>query len=56
VTWLVGVHADVAVLAVRLGAKDLVTLANFYETAFGLKEIDRVRPGAVTSRDAAIFR
>jgi predicted enzyme related to lactoylglutathione lyase len=34
--------ADVTVMAVRLGAKDVVTLAKFYETAFGLKEIDRV--------------
>jgi len=34
--------ADVTVLAVRLGAKDVVTLAKFYESAFGLKEIDRV--------------
>jgi predicted enzyme related to lactoylglutathione lyase len=42
VTWLVGVHADVAVLAVRLGAQNVVALAKFYETAFGLKEIDRV--------------
>jgi len=40
--WLTGVHADVAVLAVRLGAKDLVALAKFYEAAFGLREIDRV--------------
>jgi predicted enzyme related to lactoylglutathione lyase len=42
VTWLVGVHADVAVLAVRLGAQDVTALAKFYEAAFGLKEIDRV--------------
>ncbi len=41
-TWLAGAHADVAVLAVRLGAQDVVALAKFYETAFGLKEIDRV--------------
>jgi len=41
-TWLVGVQADVAVLAVRLGAKDVVALAKFYDAAFGLKEIDRV--------------
>ena len=41
-TWLVGVRADVAVLAVRLGAQDVAALAKFYETAFGLKEIDRV--------------
>ena len=33
-------QADVAVLAVRLGAKDVVALAKFYDAAFGLKEID----------------
>ena len=42
ITWSMCVSADVTVLAVRLGAKDVVTLAKFYETAFGLKEIDRV--------------
>ena len=42
VTWLIGAQADVGVLAVRLGAKDVATLAKFYEAAFGLKEIDRV--------------
>ena len=41
-TWAMGVQADVTVLAVRLGAKDVVTLAKFYDTTFGLKEIDRV--------------
>jgi predicted enzyme related to lactoylglutathione lyase len=41
-TWLTCVRADVAVLAVRLGAKDVVALAKFYDAAFGLKEIDRV--------------
>jgi predicted enzyme related to lactoylglutathione lyase len=41
-TWAMGVHADVAVLAVRLSAKDVVALAKFYDAAFGLKEIDRV--------------
>jgi predicted enzyme related to lactoylglutathione lyase len=40
--WLTWAHADVAVLAVRLGAKDVAALAKFYEAAFGLKEIDRV--------------
>jgi predicted enzyme related to lactoylglutathione lyase len=35
-------QADVTVLAVRLGAKDVVALAKFYDAAFGLKEIDRV--------------
>jgi predicted enzyme related to lactoylglutathione lyase len=41
-SWLTSVHADVTVLAVRLGAKDVVALAKFYDAAFGLKEIDRV--------------
>ena len=41
-TGLTWVHADVTVLAVRLGANDVVELAKFYDTAFGLKEIDRV--------------
>jgi predicted enzyme related to lactoylglutathione lyase len=40
--WSVWAPADVAVMAVRLGATDVVTLAKFYDTAFGLKEIDRV--------------
>ena len=41
-TWLMSVQADVAVLAVRLGAKDVVALAKFYDAAFGLKQIDQV--------------
>ena len=41
-TWMTGVRADVSVLAVRLGAKDVVALAKFYDAAFGLKEIDHV--------------
>jgi predicted enzyme related to lactoylglutathione lyase len=40
--WLTVAQADVTVLAVRLGANDVVALAKFYDTAFGLKEIDRV--------------
>ena len=40
--WLTSVQADATVMAVRLGAKDAAALAKFYETAFGLKEIDRV--------------
>jgi len=36
------VQADTTVLAVRLGASDVPALAKFYETAFGLKEIDHV--------------
>jgi len=39
---LVRAQADVTVLAVRLGATDVPALAKFYETAFGLKEIDHV--------------
>jgi predicted enzyme related to lactoylglutathione lyase len=35
-------RADTTVLAVRLGATDVVALARFYDAAFGLKEIDRV--------------
>jgi predicted enzyme related to lactoylglutathione lyase len=41
-SWSMPAPADVTVLAVRLGAKDVVALAKFYEAAFGLKEIDRV--------------
>jgi predicted enzyme related to lactoylglutathione lyase len=29
-------------MAVRLGAKDVVALAKFYDAAFGLKQIDKV--------------
>ena len=39
---VIAAHADVKVLAVRLGADDVVSLAGFYAAAFGLKEIDRV--------------
>jgi cell division protein FtsB len=45
VTGLTAVHADVTVLAVRLGASDVVELAKFYDAAFGLKE-NRPRWGA----------
>ena len=40
--WMTSLQADVTVLAVRLGAKDVVALAKFYESAFGLKQIDHV--------------
>jgi len=40
--WVTLAQADVTVLAVRLGASDVVALAKFYDAAFGLKEIDRV--------------
>jgi len=48
VLWLIAAsglslaNADVSVLAVRLAANDVLTLAKFYDAAFGLKEIDRV--------------
>jgi predicted enzyme related to lactoylglutathione lyase len=35
-------RAETTVLAVRIGADDVVALARFYDAAFGLKEIDRV--------------
>ena len=41
-TWVTLAQADVTVLAVRLGAKDVVALAKFYDAAFGLKQIDQV--------------
>ena len=41
-TWATLAQADVTVLAVRLGAKDVVALAKFYDAAFGLKQIDQV--------------
>jgi predicted enzyme related to lactoylglutathione lyase len=41
-SWFTAASADVTVLAVRLGAKDVPALAKFYETAFGLQEIDHV--------------
>lgn len=40
--WVTWAQAEVTVMAVRLGADDVAALAKFYETAFGLKEIDRV--------------
>jgi len=41
-TWVTLAQADVTVMAVRLGAKDVVALAKFYDAAFGLKAIDHV--------------
>jgi predicted enzyme related to lactoylglutathione lyase len=39
---VIDTRAEVTVMAVRLGASDVVALAKFYDAAFGLKEIDRV--------------
>lgn len=41
-TWFTLAQADSMVLAVRLSANDVPALARFYESAFGLKEIDHV--------------
>jgi len=39
-------HADVSLNAVRLGAVDVAALAKFYQTAFGLREVNRLQfPG-----------
>jgi predicted enzyme related to lactoylglutathione lyase len=40
--WATMAQADVTVMAIRLGAKDVPALAKFYDTAFGLKAIDQV--------------
>src|SRR3954451_16775343 len=39
---VIDARAQTTVMAVRLGATDVVALAKFYDAAFGLKEIDRV--------------
>jgi predicted enzyme related to lactoylglutathione lyase len=35
-------HAQVTLNSVRVGAKDTVALAKFYQTAFGMQEINRI--------------
>ena len=35
-------HAQVTLNAVRIGAKDTVALAKFYQTAFGMHEVNRI--------------
>jgi predicted enzyme related to lactoylglutathione lyase len=35
-------HAQVTLNSVRVGAKDSVALAKFYETAFGMQEVNRI--------------
>ena len=42
VVLVIEARAEVTVMAVRLGASDVAALAKFYDSAFGLKEIDRV--------------
>jgi predicted enzyme related to lactoylglutathione lyase len=36
------VHAQVTLNSVRIGAKDSVALAKFYQTAFGMQEVNRI--------------
>jgi predicted enzyme related to lactoylglutathione lyase len=35
-------HAQVSLNSVRIGAKDSVVLAKFYQTAFGMQEVNRI--------------
>jgi len=35
-------HAQVTLNSVRIGAKDTVALAKFYESAFGMQEVNRI--------------
>ena len=35
-------HAQVTLNSVRVGAKDTVALAKFYQAAFGMQEVNRI--------------
>ena len=35
-------HADVTMNSLRIGAKDTVALAKFYQSAFGMQEVNRI--------------
>ena len=35
-------HAQVTLNSVRIGAKDTIALAKFYQTAFGMQEVNRI--------------
>jgi predicted enzyme related to lactoylglutathione lyase len=35
-------HADVTMNSLRIGAKDTVALAKFYQAAFGMQEVNRI--------------
>ena len=39
-------HAQVTLNSVRVGAKDTVALAKFYQAAFGMQEVNRIAAGA----------
>ena len=38
----IAAHAQVTLNSVRVGAKDSVALAKFYQTAFGMQEVNRI--------------
>src|SRR6266566_9890137 len=38
----ISAHAQVTLNSVRVGAKDTVALAKFYEAAFGMQEVNRI--------------
>jgi len=38
----IAAHAQVTLNSVRIGAKDTVGLAKFYQTAFGMQEVNRI--------------
>jgi predicted enzyme related to lactoylglutathione lyase len=38
-------HAQVTLNSVRIGAKDTVALAKFYQAAFGMQEVNRIDAG-----------
>jgi predicted enzyme related to lactoylglutathione lyase len=40
--FLSAAHAQVTLNSVRVGAKDTVALAKFYEAAFGMQEVNRI--------------
>ncbi len=39
---LANAHAGITLDAARIGAKDVAALAKFYESAFGLREVNRI--------------
>jgi predicted enzyme related to lactoylglutathione lyase len=41
-----GVRADITLSLVRVVGEDAIALAKFYESAFGLKEVERIEGGA----------
>ena len=47
-TFGLAAHAEVSLMAARIGAEDVASLARFYEEAFELKEVNRLEfPGVL---------